>query len=191
MGKPLSYYYRLFAGPLCQPPTARLSVRDLCFLGSLCVCDRLAFLFLGLRTSWILWFCSICSFRYLTSPITLTKVGENEVEGCYAVLSHSALSDPMDCSPPGLSVSMGILQARVPKWVPSLLQGIFPTQGLNPNLLHCRRILYHLSHPGSPKILQWVADPFSRGPSQPRNWTRVSCFTCGFFTSWATREAQS
>ena len=29
---------------------------------------------------------------------------------------------------------------------PSLLQGIFPTQGLNPGLLHCRQILYHLSH---------------------------------------------
>ena len=32
-----------------------------------------------------------------------------------------------------------------------LLQGIFPTQGLNPGLLHCRQILYHLSHWGSPK----------------------------------------
>ena len=31
----------------------------------------------------------------------------------------------------------------------SLLQGIFPTQGLNPSLLHCRRILYQLSHKGS------------------------------------------
>ena len=32
----------------------------------------------------------------------------------------------------------------------SLLQGIFPTQGLNPGLLHCRRILYQVSHQGSP-----------------------------------------
>ena len=32
----------------------------------------------------------------------------------------------------------------------SLLQGIFPTQGLNPGLLHCKQILYHLSHRGSP-----------------------------------------
>ena len=31
----------------------------------------------------------------------------------------------------------------------SLLQGIFPTQGLNPHILHCRQILYHLSHQGS------------------------------------------
>ena len=32
----------------------------------------------------------------------------------------------------------------------SLLQGTFPTQGLNPGLLHCRQILYQLSHQGSP-----------------------------------------
>ena len=48
----------------------------------------------------------------------------------------------------------------------SLLQGIFPAQQLNPGLLHCRWILYHLSHKRSPKILEWVAYPFSRGSSQ-------------------------
>ena len=42
----------------------------------------------------------------------------------------------------------------------SLLQGIFPTQGSNPGLLHCRRILYQLSHKESPRILEWVANPF-------------------------------
>ena len=50
-----------------------------------------------------------------------------------------------------------------------LLQGIFPIQGLNPGLPHCRKILYQLSHQGSPRILEWVAYPFSRGFSQPRN----------------------
>ena len=35
----------------------------------------------------------------------------------------------------------------------SLLQGIFPTQGWNPGLLHCSWILYQLSHKGSPKII--------------------------------------
>ena len=39
------------------------------------------------------------------------------------------------------------------------------------------------------RILEWVAFPFSRGPSQPRDWTQVSHTTGGFFTSWATREA--
>ena len=38
-------------------------------------------------------------------------------------------------------------------------------------------------------ILEWVAFPFSRGSSQPRDQTQVSCTAGGFFTSWATREA--
>ena len=94
-----------------------------------------------------------------------------------------------------------------------LLQGIFPTQGLNPDLPHCRQILYCLSHqerifrrpcngkdhiamsqaqvcsykgPIGPRILEWVAYPFSRGSFQLRNQTRVSCIAGGFFTSWAT-----
>ena len=47
----------------------------------------------------------------------------------------------------------GILQARILEWVShSLLQRIFPTQGLNPGLLDCRQILYCLSY-------QWVAGP--------------------------------
>ena len=71
----------------------------------------------------------------------------------------------------------------------SLLQGIFPTQGSNLGLLHCRRILYQLNHSGSPRILEWVAYPFSSGSSQPRNWTGVSCPAGGFFTNWAVREA--
>ena len=52
---------------------------------------------------------------------------------------------------------------------PSLLQGIFLTQGSNPGLLYCRQILYQLSHEGSPRILEWVAYPFSKGSSQTRN----------------------
>ena len=36
----------------------------------------------------------------------------------------------------------------------TLLQGIFPTQGLNPGLLHCRWILYQLSHKGSPGMYE-------------------------------------
>ena len=71
----------------------------------------------------------------------------------------------------------------------SLLQGIFPIQGLSPGLPHCRQILYQLSHQGSSRTLEWVAYPFSRGSSWPRNWTRVCCIAGRFFTSWATREA--
>ena len=71
----------------------------------------------------------------------------------------------------------------------SLLQGIFPTQGSNPGLPHCRRILYQLNHKGSPRILEWVAYPFSSRSSQPRNQTGVSCIAGGFFTNRTTREA--
>ena len=72
----------------------------------------------------------------------------------------------------------------------SLLQGTFPTQGSNLGLPHCRRSLYKLSHMGSPRILEWVADPFSSRSSQPRNRTSVSCIAGRFFTDWATREVK-
>ena len=71
----------------------------------------------------------------------------------------------------------------------SFLQGIFPTQGLNPCLPYSRGILYKLSHQESPRILECVAYPFSNGSSWPRTWTGVSCIAGGFFTNWAIREA--
>ena len=53
----------------------------------------------------------------------------------------------------------------------SLLQGIFPTQ-----VSHIKGgFFYQLSHKGNPRILKWVAYPFSRGSSWSRNRTRVSC----------------
>ena len=57
----------------------------------------------------------------------------------------------------------------------SLLQGIFPTQGSNPGLPHCRQICYQLSHKACPTILEWAAYPFFSRSSQPRNRTGVSC----------------
>ena len=53
--------------------------------------------------------------------------------------SCPTLCNPVACSPPGSSVH-GILQPRILEWVtsPFLLQGIFPTQGLNSGLPHCR-----------------------------------------------------
>ena len=49
-----------------------------------------------------------------------------------------------------------------------LLQGIFPTQGSNPRLLHCRQILYRLSHQGSPRSLKlrWLLAQGPRARSQ-------------------------
>ena len=92
----------------------------------------------------------------------------------------------------------------------ALLQRIFPTQESNPGLPHSRQILYHLSQcptlwdpmdcspPGSlvhgifqAWILEWVAIPFSRGSSWPRDRTQVSCIVSRRFTVWATREVPS
>ena len=94
------------------------------------------------------------------------------------------------CHPVDYTVR-GILQARIlGVGNLSLLQTIFPTQGSNPGLPHCGQILYQLSHKGCPRILEWVAYPFSSGSSPPRNRTWVSCITGRFFTNWAIREAQ-
>ena len=72
------------------------------------------------------------------------------------------LWDPTDYySPwnsPGLNTGMGSL---------SLLQEIFPIQGSNLGLLHCRQTLYQLIQKGSPRILEWVAYPFSSRFSNP------------------------
>ena len=63
-----------------------------------------------------------------------------------------SLCDPRDCSPPGSSVH-GIFQARILEWIPiPFSKGVFLTQTSNPGLLHCRQILYHLSHQGSPTM---------------------------------------
>ena len=39
------------------------------------------------------------------------------------------------------------------------------------------------------RILEWIAIPFFRGSSWPRDWTQVSCIAGWLFTTWATREA--
>ena len=69
----------------------------------------------------------------------------------WAMLCHSVMSEslrPQTCQP---LLSTGILQERLLRLgCHALLQGIFPTQGMNPGLLHCRRILYCLSPQGSP-----------------------------------------
>ena len=61
----------------------------------------------------------------------------------------------MDGSPPGSSVHDS-LGKNTGVGCDFLLQGIFPTQGLNPGLLHYRQILYHLSYQGSPDLGELV-----------------------------------
>ena len=66
-----------------------------------------------------------------------------------------------------------------------LLQGIFPTEGLNTDLLHCRQILYHLSHQGNPQGYQLTLISFL---------VIVQSLSCGrrlFRVPWTTRSNQS
>ena len=101
---------------------------------------------------------------------------------CLVAQSCLTLWDPTDCSSPGFSVHWDSPGKNTEVGCHALLQGIFPTQRSNPGLPHCRQILCHLSHGGNPRILEWVAYPFSRRASQPRNQTGVSSITGGFFT---------
>ena len=129
------------------------------------------------------------------SPAKNTGVVCHFLLQCMKVKSESevaqscpTLCDPVDCSLPGFSVRGDSPGKNTGVGCHALHQGIFPIQGLNLSLLHCRQILYHLSHQGSLGSLEW-AYPFSRGSSWHRNWTGVSWIAGGFFTSWATREA--
>ena len=105
----------------------------------------------------------------------------------YAQHLHSVVSDSSwphwlysPWNSPGRNTGVGSLP---------LLQVIFPTQGLNSCLPDCRHILYQLSHWGSPRILEWVAYPFSSESSWPRNQARSPALKADFFTSWVTRQA--
>jgi len=116
-------------------------------------------------------------FLLLTFFVFLTLVGCLCVKpflrhSCVCLVAQlcSTLCDPRDCSPPGSSVHGYSLGKNTGVGCHALLLGIFPTQGLNPGLLHCRQILYCLSHLGSPRTLEWVAYPFPKAVS----WTGIT-----------------
>ena len=90
---------------------------------------------------------------------------------CLVAQSCPTLCNLVDCSPPDSSVHGDSPGKNTGVGCHAFFQGNFPIQGLNPGLQHCRQILYCLSHQGSPRILEWVAYPFSRGSSWPRNQT--------------------
>ena len=115
------------------------------------------------------------------------------------------LCSTMDCSLPSSSVH-GTLQARILEWVAISFSrrndqgGSKVTQGTSPpapkDPIHCVSCsvmsdslqLHGLSPPGSSvhgilqaRVLEWVAIPFSRASSQPRDPTQVSCIAGGFF----------
>ena len=71
---------------------------------------------------------------------------------CLVSQSWPTLCEPMDYSPPGSSVHADSPGNNTGDSCHALLQGIFPTQGSNPGLPHCRQIICLLSHQGSPII---------------------------------------
>ena len=86
---------------------------------------------------------NINNLRYVDNTIL---VAENESESC-SVVSGSLRPHGL-CRPwnsPGQNIGMGSL---------SLFQGIFPNQGSNSGLPHCRQILYQLNHQGSEEELK-------------------------------------
>ena len=117
------------------------------------------------------------------------------------------LSYPMNCSLPGSSV-YGFSRQEYWSGLTFLTPGDLPDPGIK--ALSCTGSGWWFRHqvvsdscdsmdcrlPGSPvhgilqaKILEWVAISFSRGSSQPRDQTQVSCIAGRFFTHLATREA--
>ena len=95
----------------------------------------------------------------------MQATSENESESC-SVVSDSlwphGLYSPWNS--PGQSTGVGSF---------SLLQGIFPTHGLNPDL-HCRQILYQLSQKGSPRILEyWSGWPIPSPSDLPDSWIKL------------------
>ena len=104
--------------------------------------------------------------NFVSFSVTKCNYQRSESESC-SVMSNSFW--PHGLYSPGNSQDQntGVVSC-------SFLQGIFPTQGSNPGLPHCRQILYQLSHQGSPKILEWVAYTFSSRSSLSRDWTGVS-----------------
>ena len=93
----------------------------------------------------------------------------------HAQFSHGRVSESESCSVVSKSLQLhGLYSPRnslgqnTGVGSLSFLQGIFLTQESNPGFPHCWQILHQLSHKGSPRILEWVAYPFSRGSSWPR-----------------------
>ena len=105
---------------------------------------------------------------------------------CLVVLSCSVMSDflpPMDCcSPPE---SMGFSKQEFWSELPCPPPGDLPNPRIEPRSPTLQADSLPSDPQGSPRRLDWVAYPFFRGSSWPRNQTSVSCLAGGFFPSWA------
>ena len=126
---------------------------------SLCLKVFLCNMRTALNTTCILWrFEELIHIKHLEKFPARNEFSEPVSDYCYYCLqtvgcmlclvpqSCLTLCDPMDCSPPGSSVHGDSPGKNTGVGCHAIFQAIFPTQGLNPGLLHCRQILYCLSH---------------------------------------------
>ena len=104
---------------------------------------------------------------------------------CYNVLSCLVVSSslqPRALQPTRLFCPWGFSRQEYWSGLSCPPPGDLPNPEIEPRSPALQVILYCLSHQGRPRILEWVAHPFSRGSSQSRNCTRVSHTASGFFT---------
>ena len=94
-------------------------------------------------------FPSFVSHLVKTSHFSKTFVSTITCLLCLVTQLCLTLCDPMGCSPPDSSVHGDSTGKNTGVGCHAFLDGIFPTEGLNPGLLHHRWILYRLSHQGS------------------------------------------
>ena len=116
---------------------------------------------------------------YLWRSVSGSSLNSHPSSAAAAAKSRQScptLCDPINGSPPGSPVP-GILQERILDWVAMLSsRGSSQPRGSNLGLPHCRQILYQLSHKGNPRILEWVACPFSsRSSNQELNLGLLHC----------------
>ena len=118
--------------------------------------------FFCLRTVSLFFICKMGGLSGITNPLQTLSFNPSSAS-CSAAsdsLRPHGLYSPWNS--PGQNTGVGSL---------SLLQESFPTQKSNPGLPNCRQILYQLSHQGSPRILGWVAYPFSsQSLVQEQSW---------------------
>ena len=92
----------------------------------------------------------VCIVKAMVFPVRNWTVESWTVEKVESEVTQSCLilCNPIDCSLPGSSVLEDSPGENTGVDCHFLLQGIFPTQGSNPGLPHCRQMLYRLSHQG-------------------------------------------
>ena len=100
---------------------------------------------------------------------------------CLVTQSCRTLCNPVDGSPPGSSVHGDSPDKSTGVDCQALLQGIFPIQGSNPGLPHCRQVLNLLSHQGSPLLYENVQSKISVAQSCPTLWDSMDSSIHGIF----------